>query len=163
MKRPAKAAPKAALKTALLAELEGALAAARSAHQAAVEGATHDDARPENDKDTRGLEQSYLARGIAQRVAELEAAIGSVTAMTVRAFDAAEPISIGAVVDVDEDGRARRFLIAAGGGGVSLAGDVTVLTPTSPIGRALVGKRTGDDCEFVLGGGPRTLTVTRIA
>ncbi len=158
MKRPAKAA----LKTALLAELEGALAAARSAHQAAVEGATHDDARPENDKDTRGLEQSYLARGIAQRVAELEAAIGSVTAMTVRAFDEAEPISIGAVVDVDDDGRGRRFLIAAGGGGVSLAGDVTVLTPTSPIGRALVGKRTGDDCEVVLGGGPRTLTVTRI-
>ena len=58
---------KITLKAVLLAQLEAALATARAAHKAAVEGATHAEARPENDKDTRGLEQSYLARGVAQR------------------------------------------------------------------------------------------------
>ena len=39
------------------------LASLQRAHRATVEGATHEEAKPENDKDTRALEQSYLARG----------------------------------------------------------------------------------------------------
>lgn len=158
MKRPAKAA----LHAALLAQLEAALAGARSAHEAAVEGATHDDARPENDKDTRGLEQSYLARGIAQRVAELEIAVAMVAAMPVRTFGADEPVAVGAVVSVDDDGGTRHFLVAAHGGGLILPGEVTVLTPSSPIGRALLGKHVDDDCEVRLGGGVRTLVVAAV-
>ena len=153
---------KAALVAALRAQLEDALATARTAHQAAVEGATHAEARPENDKDTRGLEQSYLARGIAQRVAELEAAVAAVAGWRPRAFGDAEPIALGAVVAVDDDGRTRRFLIAGHGGGLALPGDVTVLTPSSPIARALLGRRVDDDCEVSLGGSPRTLTVTAV-
>src|SRR4051812_27465742 len=96
------------LKAALLVALEAELAAARSAHAAAVEGATHAEARPENDKDTRGLEQSYLARGHAQRVAELEAAIAYVGAWLVRDFAGTEAIAIGAIVDLEEAGKTRR-------------------------------------------------------
>ena len=72
---------KAALKAELIAALTVALDTARRAHAAAIEGATHAEAKPENDKDTRGLEQSYLARGQAQRVAELEAGLADVTAL----------------------------------------------------------------------------------
>jgi len=43
-----------------------------SAQRTVVEGATHEENKPENDKDTRALEQSYLARGQAQRVVELQ-------------------------------------------------------------------------------------------
>ena len=53
-------------------------------HAAATEGATHSEARPENDKDTRGLELSYLARGQAQRVAELQIVLGAVSEMRLR-------------------------------------------------------------------------------
>jgi len=148
--------PKLALKAALIERLAEDLASARAAHTAAVEGATHSEARAENDKDTRGLEQSYLARGHAQRVAELETAIAAITAWQPRAF-ADEPITLGAIVHVDENDRCRRFLLVAHGGGLTL-GDVTVLTPTSPIGRALLGRSRGDDCEI----GKRTLTVTAI-
>ena len=35
-------------------------------------GATHEEAKPEDDKDTRALEQTYLARGQAERVAAAE-------------------------------------------------------------------------------------------
>nr|MDQ3296676.1 GreA/GreB family elongation factor [Myxococcota bacterium] len=151
-----------------------ALASARAAHAAAIEGATHAEARPENDKDTRGLEQSYLARGIAGRVAELEAAVATASAMALRTFGDDDAIALGALVDVEEAGRTRRFWLAAHGGGLVLPGEVTVLTPTSPIGRALLGKHVDDECE--VGGaleaesaGPddrqrhRLLTITAIA
>lgn len=150
------------LKAGLLAQLEEALATARSAHKAAVEGATHAEARPENDKDTRGLEQSYLARGVAQRAAELEAAVVAIASWQPRAFAEDAQIAAGALVAVDDDGRVRRFLIAGHGGGLSLPGGVTVVTPTSPIGRALLGRRVDDDCEVVLDGGLRTLSITAL-
>ncbi len=148
---------KPALKAALLERLEQDLAAARAAHQAAVEGATHSEARAENDKDTRGLEQSYLARGHAQRVVELETAVAAIGAWHARPFEH-EPVTLGALVTIEEAGRTRVFLLAGHGGGIVLPGEVTVLTPTSPIGRALLGRTTGDDCEI----GKRTLTITAV-
>lgn len=147
------------LRAALLARLEADLATARAAHDAALEGATHEEARPENDKDTRGLEQSYLARGLAQRVAELEVAVGAVPAMTL-----AKParVGVGALVTVEEESTERRFFVAAHGGGVVLPGEVTVVTPSAPIGRALLGRAIDDECEVVAGGKRRTLVVVRI-
>jgi len=147
------------LRSALVARLEQDLATARAAHAAAIEGATHAEARPENDKDTRGLEQSYLARGLAQRVAELEAAVASVPAMK---LDAASKVSLGALVTVDEDGDEQAFFVAGHGGGIELPGGVTVITPSSPIGRALLGKREDDECEVAAGGRKRTLVITNI-
>ncbi|HEU0035049.1 MAG TPA: hypothetical protein VFQ53_30695 [Kofleriaceae bacterium] len=150
---------KPALKAALLARLAEDLEAARAAHRAAVEGATHDEARPENDKDTRGLEQSYLARGQAQRVAELELAVATITAWEPRAFGRTDAIAIGAIVEIEEAERTRRFWLVAHGGGISLPGDVTVLTPSSPIGRALLGRHVDDEVEL----GKRTLLICDLA
>ena len=147
------------LRSALVARLEQDLATARAAHDAAIEGATHEEARAENDKDTRGLEQSYLARGLAQRVAELEAAVAGVPAMP---LDTRAQVSLGALVTVDEDDEQRVFFVAAHGGGLELPGKVTVITPGSPIGRALLGKREDDECEVTAGGRKRTLVITSI-
>jgi hypothetical protein len=58
---------KAQLKAELVTILEGTLAGLERAHADARAGATHEEAKPENDKDTRALEQSYLARGQAIR------------------------------------------------------------------------------------------------
>lgn len=148
------------LKRELCAQLEAQLVAARASHAAATEGATSDEARPENDKDTRGLEQSYLARGYAQRVAELEAALAAVGAMTV----AKSPrVAIGALVKVEEKDVERALYIAAHGGGLVLGGSITVVTPTSPMGRALLGKVVDDECELVAGGVTRALLITDVA
>jgi len=54
---------KPTLKAELLALLAADLDTLERAHRATTEGATHEEAKPENDKDTRALEQSYLARG----------------------------------------------------------------------------------------------------
>ena len=144
----------------LLAAAEAALATARAAHAAAVEGATHSEAKAENDKDTRGLEQSYLARGHAARVEELEAALVSVAALST-----AKPgprIALGAVATVDDDGSVTRYYLAPWGGGVTLAGGIAVVTPTSPIGRALIGKAVGEVAEVHRPGGVREFEIVAI-
>ncbi|MDB4961150.1 MAG: hypothetical protein JWP01_1149 [Myxococcales bacterium] len=143
---------KAVLRTELLALVSAQLTTAQAAHAAAIEGATHAEAKPENDKDTRGLEQSYLARGQAQRVAELEAAVAELTALKLRTFTARDPVAISAVVTVDEDGTEHRFFVVPHGGGSVLAGGIQVVTPSSPLGRALLGKRIDDEVEVRLPG-----------
>ncbi len=151
---------KAELKRELLAQLEDQLAAARAAHAAATEGAISDEARPENDKDTRGLEQSYLARGHAQRVADLETAVSVIGAMPTLPMT---KVAVGALVTIEEDDRERTLLIAAHGGGLVIGGAVTVVTPTSPMGRALHGKAIDDECELVAAGAQRTVLVVEVA
>ena len=156
-------AGKAALRAELLAALEAALDAAARAHGAAIEGATHAESRAENDKDTRALEQSYVARGQARRVEELRAAVAAVQAMAPRAFGAGDPIAAGALVVAGEDGDERRFFVAPDGGGTLLAGGaVQVVTPRSPLGRALCGKRAGDDVEVAIAGRTRALEIVRV-
>jgi transcription elongation GreA/GreB family factor len=152
------AGSKAKLKAELLVQLEAQLAAARSAHEAAVAAATHEEAKAENDKDTRGLEQSYLARGHAQRVGELENAVAVTQVFAPRAFGESEAIALGAIVEIEEDGKTKRLWVAPHGGGIELAGGLTVVTPTSPLGRALLGRHVDDDVEM----GKRTLTVNSV-
>jgi len=154
---------KAKLLAELVAQLAAALDSAQRAHAAALEGATHSEARAENPKDTRGLEQSYLARGQAARVAELEAGVAAVTALALRRFAPADPIALGALVTVDEDGARQQLFLAPHGGGSVLGGGVQVVTPGSPLGRALLGKRIDDDVELHLPGRLRALVVVAIA
>ena len=153
-------ANRAELKRALVAAAEAALASARAAHAAAVEGATHSESRAENDKDTRGLEQSYLARGHAARVEELEAALVTLAALPLGS--PAATIGLGAVVTVDDDGARARYYLASWGGGVTVGGDVAVVTPQAPIGRALLGRGRGDVVEIRRPGGVREVEIVAI-
>lgn len=133
------------------------------AHRAAREGATHEEARPENDKDTRALEQSYLARGEAARVEQLRAALADVQAMPLRSFREEERAALGALVTLEEDGEELVVWLAPSGGGIRLAdGRVQVVTPPSPLGRAILGKVTGDDLTVAVGGRTRELSILRV-
>ena len=147
------------LKTELLEALGLVLANARKAHKSAVEGATHGEARQENDKDTRGLEQSYVARGQALRIAAVEAEIADV-----RSLELYEKprVGLGSLVTVEENESTRCYFMAPHGGGVALdRGKVVVVTPRSPLGQALLGKQVGDECEVVLQGAKRALQIVR--
>jgi len=154
---------KAALRDELRAQLQASLERAGAAHAAALEGATHAEARAENPKDTRGLEQSYLARGQAQRVAELATGVAAVEALALRVFAAGDPVAMSALVSIEEDGALQHWFIAPAGGGNVLAGDVAVVTPSSPLGKALLGRRVDDEVEIRLPGRVRTLTITALA
>ena len=153
---------KAALRAELVAQVEAALAAAHAAHAATIAGATHAEAKPENDKDTRAIEQQYLARGQAQRVVELQDALVELANWTPRRFGEDDAIALGALVTIDEEGDERMLFVAPVGGGNQLAGGVQVVTPKSPLGQLLLGKQVGDEVELRSGARARTLEIVSV-
>jgi transcription elongation GreA/GreB family factor len=139
-------------------------AAARLARETA-EAANHPEARPENDKDTRKLELSYLAQGQTERARELESAIAVLTARPPRAFAPDEAIALGALVEVESTDKVESFLICSSGGGMSVddeQGTVRVVTPEAPLGRALLGKTAGDEIELTVAGRKRELVIVTV-
>jgi transcription elongation GreA/GreB family factor len=143
---------KAAVKEALRAVLARTLAAIASSAKDAAEGATHEENRSEGDKDMRATEQSYVARGQAMRAEELAEELQRLEGLPLRAFGEDDPIGPGALVRVSVEGEARTFFVVPWGGGTELDVDgtkVLVLTPGSPVGRALVGRRAGEELELM--------------
>lgn len=137
--------------------------AERVAHDTA-EAANHPEARPENDKDTRKLELSYLAAGQAARAKELETGIALLSQLVPRRFEPGDALEIGALVECEVDGKPQRVLLSPAGGGLKLrseGGAVSVVTPASPLGGGLRGRAVGDSFELVLGGTPREVTIVR--
>jgi transcription elongation GreA/GreB family factor len=131
-----------------------------------ADAANHPEARPENDKDTRKLELSYLAQGQAARARELEATIAALVANPPRAFAPDEAIALGALVELEATNKLERVLLCSGGGGVSIEderGAVRVVTPDAPLGRALIGKLAGDELELVVAGRKRELVIVSVA
>lgn len=150
------------LKAELVALVSADLAAAERVQDAAREGATHEEARPENDKDTRAIEQSYLARGQARRVEDLRAELGQAEAMVLRAFPEGAPIALGALFVALDDEREREFFMAPARGGATLSTGAVVVTPSSPVGRAVLGKTVGEEVEINAGGRKRVLEILSI-
>ncbi|MEM7677639.1 MAG: GreA/GreB family elongation factor [Myxococcota bacterium] len=135
---------------ALLTQLNEELAIVKSAAAAAREGATHEEAKPENQYDTRALEQSYLAGAQTARAESLSQAVASVELFEPPALGPDDPIRVGAAVVVDDGQEVRRYLLCDFGGGTKMkVGEQRwwVITPGSPLGRALVGRRVGDVIE----------------
>jgi transcription elongation GreA/GreB family factor len=154
---------KQALKRELLERLGSELEVLERAQRAAAEAATHEEAKPENSKDTRAIEQSYLARGQAKRIEELRESLGELRSMTVRSFRDDQPISVGALVTIEEEGTARRYFLAPQGGGTAIcSGEVQVITPKAPLGRALMGKTAGDGCEVTIAGRTREIAIVKV-
>lgn len=121
-------------------------------------GAFHEENRAENDKDTRATEASYLARGQAMRVEDTEEEATRLRFLELPDFDSERPIGLGALVEVDVEGARRSYLIVPVAGGLRVpqtGGEVTLLTPASPVGRALVGRLEGDVVEVRVRGALR--------
>lgn len=152
----------AALAQHLKEELEPLAAAAAAAR----EGATHEEAKPENQYDTRALEQSYLAGAQTARVEALTAACAAVEGRVATPVDGEGPIVIGAAVIVEDDeGERRRYYLCDVGGGARLEVDGQrwwVVTPTSPLGGRLLGARQGDMIQHVARGQRIELEVVSI-
>ncbi|HYO93613.1 MAG TPA: hypothetical protein VER33_03830 [Polyangiaceae bacterium] len=156
---PSKQVLRKELSTLLAADLQ----TIERAHQTTHRGATHEEAKPENDKDTRALEQSYLARGQAQRVIELRRALLEVDAMELAPLESNAAVVQGALVHVDDEQQSQWLFLAPHGGGSLLAqGRVRVVTPQSPLGRALLGKRAGEECAVRIAERQRQMSLLEI-
>jgi transcription elongation GreA/GreB family factor len=151
---------------ALISHLDRELAVASESQKQTALGATHEESRPENDKDTRALESSYLARGQAKRVVELGEARLRLEQLSARALSQTGRAALGMLLLVEEEGRLTAYFLAPGGGGLRLQADgveVRVITPDSPLGAALLGKGVGDTVEVRTPQGVRELSVVSIA
>jgi transcription elongation GreA/GreB family factor len=151
---------------AILAALEAELQTFTRAAQAARAEATDPQSRAENKYDTRGLEASYLAAGQARQVAELEAAIGAFSGLTPRAFRADEGIGMGALVELEEGGGRQFYFIGPCAGGTEAKcgkREVLVITPQSPLGAQLQGRKQGERLELTLGAKRRKVLIVSVA
>ncbi|BCS52580.1 GreA/GreB family elongation factor [Geobacter sp. SVR] len=133
----------------IIAELSADLEVFSSAARAAHEAATHEECIPDNKYDTTALEASYIAQGQANRAQEIRGALKEYQALTLHEFDDEKPIRLTALVTLeDTDGNLRRLFLGPQAGGKKIAdsnGEIVVITPASPLGRSLLGLRTGDE------------------
>lgn len=135
---------------ALISELEKELRRQLKGQETAAEGATHAEAKAETKWDTCGLEQSYLARGLAQQFEALAKQVEELRAFVPPDFTD-RPIGTGALVETGLGGEIMLFILLNCGGGVELTvegRDITVITPESPVGAALLDKRQGEAYSF---------------
>ncbi|MBI5510461.1 MAG: GreA/GreB family elongation factor [Deltaproteobacteria bacterium] len=130
-----------------------------AARTVATESEKKEDGRTALEFGSLATGQQARAREAQQQVAVLDALLGR----GLPEFGRDSPIAIGAIVDVateDADGVLERtFIVLPVGAGTELEGPggdgfLTVVTPASPVGKALIGKRAGEVTDVVIRGEP---------
>jgi transcription elongation GreA/GreB family factor len=138
---------KARLRQAIIERLNTELDNITRAALMARDEATHEESKPENQYDMHAQEAAYLAEGQAKLAAELHASIALIQGMELPAFTPTHPIALGAVVTLESAGRKLNYFLGPRNGGLEIACDdmeIIVITPQSPIGRQLIGRKVGD-------------------
>ncbi len=122
--------------------------AARAAHEAA----THEENIAENKYDTLGLEAAYLATGQARRAEAIRQAMADWRNFRPRPYDASQGIQLGALVClVDSDDKQQQLFLGPHGGSMKLVSGVQlvqVMSSEAPLGKAMLGKREGDEVSI---------------
>jgi transcription elongation GreA/GreB family factor len=136
----------------IIARLETELASLTRAALATHAEATDEENKAEDKYDTRGLEASYLAHGQSKAAEEVAQALAQFQAMVPRDFARGEPIALGALVTIENVGT---YFFGPRAGGTEVKDDddhtVSVITPQSPLGRQLLGRKQGDLVAIELG------------
>ena len=146
----------------LAAELDVYVRAAQAAHAEA----THEQSKAENKYDTRGLEASYLARGQSRQAADLENAIAAFQKLEARTFAAGEGIGLGALVELEHNGERTLYLVGPKAGGTEVTFNkrhILVITPQSPLGEQLQGRKQGERLKLTMAGARSEYTVLSVS
>lgn len=107
-----------------------------------------------------------LAAGHVQRSAATLEAVHAVESFRPKPFAKGQPVALGALVEVEtDDGSGKTLFIAPVCGGAELEGPggdglFHVVTPNSPLGRAVMGKRVGAVVEVTVQGELTEWTIT---
>jgi len=160
--------PKQRLLDQLRAQVDADLEALVRRQRAEQTGATHTESRAEHAKDTRATEQSYLARGLAERVESLSRTAEVLDQLGLRLFSGDDPIAPTALVrleTLDEAAPDATWFIIPAAGGFDLqngAERVRTVTPVSPVGRALLGLSAGEEVTIRTPAGERRFEVRSV-
>ena len=135
----------------LTAQLERYAGAASTARAEAID----EENQAEDKYDTRGLEASYLAAGQSRQMADTAAALQQYGTLTATKVPAGAPVEVGALVELKTRRGASLYFIGPCAGGTEVVHEkqtVLVLTPQSPLGAQLMGRRPGDRMKIKIGG-----------
>lgn len=139
--------------------------AALTAHEAS----THEENIPDNKYETLALEASYLAQGQANRAHEIKRALESYKQLKLQKLDSDSTICLTALVTLaGSDSATRTVFIGPLEGGMKIVdhrteSEIVVITPASPMGRDLIGKKIGDSARVGSGAGRRELEIVSIS
>ncbi|MCC6765391.1 MAG: GreA/GreB family elongation factor [Deltaproteobacteria bacterium] len=118
----------------------------------AREGATPAERR----EDSRVMQENAgLARGYRARLERATGELDVLERFRPPRFSAKASVALGAIVEVEDGAEGRTLFLAPVGAGLELTGPggdgyLSVITPTSPIGRALIGRRLNDTIEVTV-------------
>lgn len=152
------------LRTQLSAAARAALAASELLAHEAKEGATPDEKR----EDARAAHQvSSMGRAQDKRARIAMEQADSLLHFRPTEFPPTSTVMLGAIVEIEdtETNEGRTFFLAPVGAGTTLTGPggdgyLSVVTPASPIGRAVIGKRAGDTVDVTVDGDTREWAIT---
>jgi transcription elongation GreA/GreB family factor len=139
----------------IVASLSESLRILENAALASHAEATHESSKAENKYDTRGLEAAYLASGQARQAKDIQGSIKLYQSLAVRNFAPGEAIDLTALVELDFDGTRSAYFVGPKNGGLEISfrgKDITVITPQSPLGQNLVGKKAHQRWTANVGG-----------
>ena len=139
---------------------------AEQAVRAAHETATHEENIAENKYDTLGLEAAYLATGLVRRAEGIRQALTRWRQFRPAPFDDTRGIQLGALVClVDSDDKQQHLFLGPEGGSMKLVSGtllVQVISSEAPLGRAVLGKREGDEVSIQVPPFRRQFEVLRV-
>lgn len=153
------------LRSAIIEKISAELENVTRAALMARDEATHEESKPENQYDMHAQEAAYLAEGQARVAAELTDTLALYQSLPFSPWVADQPAGIGAVVTLEAPAKIARFFIGPRSGGMELtvAGEeITVVTPSSPLGRRLVGVKIDTLVPLPGRGAPVAHRVVRI-
>lgn len=134
--------------------LESDLKLAIESQKNTVDYVIDEDNKPENEYDTRGLEASYLARGQAERVADLKESLALFKTIEIKKYSPTSPIGNSALItilDLNNETDRKTVLFMPKGGGLQLRIEnivIQTVTASSPLGSALLNKKVGDEISY---------------
>lgn len=124
-------------------ELETLAGASRTMHA----DASDEQNKAEDEYDTRGLETAYLASSQARLATVTEQALAAYQTLLLAQFTAKTPIALTALVELEARSARTLYFLGPKGGGLELTiggQEILVITPESPLGQQLLGKKAGD-------------------
>ena len=139
----------------IVASLTKSLGVLEKAARASHEEATHESSKAESKYDTRGLEAAYLAGGQARQAKEIQDSMKAYEALVTKDFGPGEAIEMTALVELDADGTHSAYFIGPKSGGLEIEHrrkQIMVITPQSPLGQNLMGRKAEQRWVTKLGG-----------
>ena len=157
---------KAALLKKIIGELTAQLERYAGAASTARAEAIDEENQAEDKYDTRGLEASYLAAGQSRQMAETAAALQKFGSLTPLRFTSEDAIDVGALVELKTRRETNLYFIGPCAGGTEVVHEKKtglVLTPQSPLGAQLMGRRAGAKLKLKIGGLMDEYTISAVS